>query len=239
MNMIPKIKILLRSALVSCLIIAGCSGDNLSKSTAMPLFSKTLNQTITPDLSVTGAITTISVLENKNFIITPEDIFSTRGLGVVNTPNSTDFCAHIPSPEISQLSDKSGVLSGIFSLCVSRNWDVAFDLDTGSFVTEEDPQGDIQLLRDKAALASDSFYYLYGVNGALIEETGMGTAITYKSCESMSLATIPPVVFFIKTEGAIACVMTTNNQVALIRVEHIYPQETDSIEFSFVILRKK
>ena len=38
-------------------------------------------------------------------------------------------------------------------------------------------------------------------------------------------------------EGAIACIRTTEGTLALIRVERIYPSNTLSAEFSFVILR--
>lgn len=222
---------LVHHVIVLGFIFASCS----------PLQESNLPSLATPVQTPTKAPKNTSTVEAAatlyDKVLNPNTLFSTSGLQLLNTPSSTDFCEHIPQPEVGKGDKELVKISGRVALCVSRNWDIAFDLDTGSLVTSEDPSGDIQLLRDKAALASEPFYYLYGVNGAVIEEIGT-SSITSKSCENLSLLAIPPVVFFVNTEGAIACVLTTNHQVALIRVEHIYPLDTDSIEFSFAILKR-
>jgi hypothetical protein len=174
----------------------------------------------------------------KSMVLTPDYIFSISASQIVDTPSAKDFCEHVPPPELDDKGTDIVVLAGVFSFCDSRNWNTAFDLDTGAIVTSDNEAADILLLRDKAALANEPFYYLYSVNGALVEEIG-SKKITYQSCENMKLSTVPPEIFFINNEGAIACVLTTNDQVALIRTEHIYPLDTDSVEFSFVVLRKE
>lgn len=236
-DMIPKSRFIAYLCAVVFLTLSSCNPSLVSDYPSLPTSTQTSFNMVTKVPTTIPATATVTP-DMKSMVLTPDDIFSILAPQIVDTPSAKDFCEHVPQPKLDDRSSEFVVLAGVFSFCDSRNWDTAFDLDTGTLVTSNDKNADILLLRDKAALASEPFYYLYSVNGALVDGVD-SNAITYQSCENMKLSTVPPQIFFVNNEGAIACVLTTNDQVALIRTEHIYPLDTDSVEFSFVVLKKE
>lgn len=236
-DMIPKSRFIAYLCAVVFLTLSSCNPSLVSDYPSLPTSTQTSSNMVNKVPTKLPATATATP-DMKSIVLTPDDIFSILAPQIVNTPSAKDFCEHVPPPKLDDRSSEFVVLAGAFSFCDSRNLDTAFDLDTGSLVTSNNKNADILLLRDKAALASEPFYYLYSVNGALVEKTNSNT-ISYQYCENMKLSAIPPEVFFVDEEGSVACVLTTNDQVALVRVEHIYPLDTDSVEFSFVVLKKE
>ncbi|MEW6086536.1 MAG: hypothetical protein AB1607_18270 [Chloroflexota bacterium] len=79
-------------------------------------------------------------------------------------------------------------------------------------------------------------YYVMGLNNAQIEQVETNS-LSYEYCENrLSLDKNDPGVLIVQ-DGAIACVMTTKGQIVIIRVENIYPLNTEGVEFSFAVLK--
>ncbi len=241
MSQKTKFEIFISYALVYSLIFGGCSGVAPRTSAPVPTFSPIPSQTMT-HIPVTPTTTTATPIRStKAFIITPDDLFSNPGLEEMNTPDSPDFCEHIPPPKIIERANNLSPFSGTFSLCIWTTWqslvDTVMDLDRGALVSANDVDGDIAMAYRKGL--DRSYYYVIGLNNAHIDEIDTN-ALSYSYCESLlqSLDKGDPGVLIVH-EGAIACVLTTEGQIALIRVEHIYPLNTQAVEFSFVVLRKE
>jgi hypothetical protein len=136
-------------------------------------------------------------------------------------------------------SNESSVLVGRFSLCVSHSWPwikTAMDLDAGMPVSTDDKSGDIAMDYTHPDLNGETSYFVYGLNNAHIDEVDI-PSLTYSDCENLVLNLKDSGSFNVHEEG-IACVLTTEGKIAVIRVEHIYPSNTQGVEFSFAILRK-
>jgi hypothetical protein len=172
----------------------------------------------------------------------PEILFSDLGLEKINTPNSANFCEHIPPPKIIKNPDQLSVFAGKFSLCVWTAWqflvNTVMDVDQGILVSAEDTNGDIAMAMAHQGLDGITRYYVIGFNNAQIDEIDINN-LSYSHCESQlkRLGSTSSGILNVH-EGAVACVKTTENQIALIRVENIYPPETQGVGFSFAVLKK-
>ncbi len=175
---------------------------------------------------------------SRTFVITPDDLFSIPGLKLLSTPNSTDFCEHIPPPQIISNANELSILSGRFSLCPSRSRplvNTAMDLDKGTLVSVDDKSSDISMEYAHVPIDGTISYYVHGLNDAHIDEIDTNI-LNYEYCKDILLGLNDPGVLIVH-EGAIACVLTTEGKMTLIRVEHIYPLNTQGVEFSFAILK--
>jgi len=183
--------------------------------------------------------TPTSIFNFRTVIITPDNLFSFPELKPLNTPNSIYFCEHIPPPQVISNVDKFTLLSGLFVLCPAISWPLektAMDLDLGNLVSMDDKGGDISMDYSHPDLEGLTFYGVSGLNSAHIDEIETST-LNYEYCETLLQDKNNPGVLVVH-EGAIACVLTTEGQIALIRVENIYPLDTQGVEFSFVVLKE-
>jgi hypothetical protein len=227
------------SIFIFCLVLDGCGGTPTLASSPAPIFSQTRLATTTPILSSIIANKATPTLNHKTIIITPEDMFTIPGLIWASTPNSVDFCEHLPAPQVGENANEVSLIKGRFSLCVSFSWPwvkTAIDLDTGKLVLPDDKSGDIAMDYTHPDLNGETSYFVYGLNNAHIDETDTSN-LTYSNCEKLLLNQEDPGSFNVH-EGGIACVMTTEGKMAVIRVEHLYPSITQSVEFSFAVLKK-
>lgn len=240
--------------IISCVLLFSLAMSSCVESTSLvPSRVPTLSQTPPPTRtnlpSATGAMTATPTLNNKSIILTPDDVFSLPGLEALSTPDSSDFCEHLPPPQIVANPDKSFLLSGRFVLCSWDNWpwviNTAMDLDTGSFVSKDDERADIVM--KNAPGGEEPAYGVVGRNNAYINDAYVlekyanhsgANSLSYQYCENMLRDQTDPG-GFPAAEGAIACVKTTEGKIALIRVEKIYPPTVLSVEFSFAILRNE
>ena len=142
-----KIVILNYWFLASLVLIVGCSSPIAKQPNSVLLTAQIPSQTLVPILDATPTTTETPILGTKDFI-DPESLFSFPGLKKVSTPNSADFCQHIPPPEVVKSVDDSYVFAGRFSLCLS-GWrvlvDTVMDLDQGKLVSADDMNGDIDM----------------------------------------------------------------------------------------------
>jgi hypothetical protein len=182
-------------------------------------------------------------VNNKTFIITPDDLFSALGLEALSTPDSEDFCENLPPAQIITNPNKLSLLSGRFVLCSWENWpwvtDIAMDLDTGDFVSKDDEKADIVMQNGPGSVngALPSFV-VYGLNGAQVDGVTID-AISYEYCQQDLLSSFKKNIqtVLLVNNRSVACVKTTEGDIALVRVEEIYPPNILSVEFSFAILR--
>jgi hypothetical protein len=81
-------------------------------------------------------------------------------------------------------------------------------------------------------------YYVIGLNKGHIDEIATNT-LSYGYCKNLlvSLNRNDSGILAVH-DGAIACMMTMEDRIAVIRVEKIYALETQAVEFSFAVLRK-
>ena len=119
------------------------------------------------------------------------------------------------------------------------------DLDTGSLVSTDDERGDIVLFGSRFWTPEKPDYGLAGSNNAYLNDAYVlekyanhsgANNLSYGYCEDMLRDKTGRGAISVE-EGAIACIRTTDGKIALIRVERIYPANTLSVEFSFVISR--
>jgi len=110
------------------------------------------------------------------------------------------------------------------------------DLDTGMLVSLDDKGGDIAMDYTHPDLNGEASYFVHDLNDAHIDDID-STRLTYSNCEKLMMDLKDPGSFRVH-EGSIACVMTTEGQMAIIRVELIYPSNTQGVEFSFAMLRE-
>jgi hypothetical protein len=245
MNKKSNLTIIISCILLYGLVLSGCGGGTSLVPSPVPTFSQTPPQTRTSVPSATTAITAAPTLNKKPIIIiTPDDLFSFPGLKVLSTPNSEDFCEHLPPPQIVANAGQLSLLSGRFVLCPWETWpwvlDTAIDLDTGSFVSKDDEWADVVLQNGHVTLDGEPPPYLvHSLNDAQIDEVTTAV-LNYEYCEQdlLSLLNNNQSVLIVNN-GSIACIKTAEGQIALVRVESIYPLDTTSVEFSFAILRNE
>ena len=243
--------IIISCILLCSLVLSSCAFSTALVPSLAPTFSQTPPPTRTNVPSATPAITATPTVDNKTVIITPDDLFSLRGTEAVSTPDSEDFCEHLPQPQIVADPDKLSVLSGRFVLCPWESWpwviNTAMDLDTGSFVSRDDERGDIAMQSAPWSRAGEPSYSVVRLNNAYINDAYVlekyanhsgANHLSYEYCENMLRDKTNPSAIPIE-EGIITCVKTTEGMIALLRVEKIYPPNTLSVEFSFAILRNE
>jgi hypothetical protein len=225
--------------LICSLVLDGCRGTPPLASSPSPIFSQTPPATTTPIPSSIVVNKATPTLNHKTIIITPDDLFTIPGLKWASTPNSADYCEHIPEPQVSENANEVSLINGRFSLCVSHSWPwvkTAIDLDTGTLVSLDDKSGDIAMDYTHPDLNGETSYFVYGLNNAHIDEIDTSN-LTYNNCEKLELNQEDPGSFSVH-EGGIACVVTTEGNMAIIRPEHLYPSNTQGVEFSFAVLKK-
>lgn len=225
---------------VCFLIINSCVRVTPSKPKPMPIISSTPSPSM---IETTSTMIVTSALSTQTPRAAPDTVFSDFGLEQMNTPSSANFCEHIPPPETSKNPGQLSLFAGRFSLCVWTAWqflvNTVMDIDQGTLVSAEDINGDIAMAMAHQGLDGITRYYVIGFNKAQIDEIDINN-VSYSQCESQLrlLGTTSPGVLNVH-EGAVACVKTTENQIALIRVENIYPPETQGVGFSFAVLKKQ
>ncbi len=227
------------------LILSSCAESPSLAPSLVPTFSQTPPPTRTNIASATAAITATPTVNSKTIILTPDDVFALPGLKALSTPNSGDFCEHLPPPQIVATPDRLSLLSGRFVLCPWESWpwvtNTAMDLDTGSFVPKDDEKADIVMQNGHATIdGTPPPFSVHSLNTAQID--GVTTdALTYEYCEQDLLSLLNHKIqsVLIVHDGSIGCIKTTEGKIALIRVEKIYPPNILSVEFSFAILRNE
>lgn len=121
------------------------------------------------------------------------------------------------------------------------------DLDTGSLVSTDDEKGDIVIQSNRSWTSENPTYIVVSWNNAYMKDAYViGTDanhsgannLSYEYCENM-LQNQTDFGVMGSEVYKIACVKTTEGQIALLRVEKIYPAVTLSVEFSFTILRNE
>lgn len=232
-----KLSILFFLACIFVIILSSCEG--------MPVVSsQTSTSTSTPPPTIRTTAT--PTLNYKAVILTPDDVFSLPEIPAWSTPNSEDFCEHLPTPHVIAVPNDFSVLSGRFVLCIYERAFIAMDLDAGNLVPSDDENGDIVL--GSPGGGDNPTYGLFGRNNAYVQNAYVNEAwanhpgannLSYEYCENnLQSQTDHGGIYVGNYIGDIACVKTTEGQIALIRVEKIYPATTLSVEFSFAILRK-
>jgi hypothetical protein len=219
------------------LILSSCAQSPLLHPNLVPTFSET-----PPATPVRTATPTI---DYKTIILTPDDLFSLPRFEAWSTPDSENFCEHLPPPQIVSNSDNLSILSGRFVLCTFEWTRTAMDLDTGSLVSTDDPRGDIVMFNgrwgteEKPDYGVSNWSNAYLDSAYILEKYPNHEGINQLSsayCENKLQGRTDSSVINVE-EGAIACIRTTEGRIAIIRVERIYPSKTSSAEFSFVILK--
>ncbi len=230
------------SCILACgLVLVGCGGTPSVIANPTSNLSQTPWKTTPVMPSATDAIEITPTSTPKGILITPDNLFTFPGLKLLNTPgpNTTDFCEHLPLPQVDRNANEYSLLVGRFSLCVSRSWPwvkTAMDLDAGTFVSLDEKSGDIAMDYTHPDLNGDASYFVHGLNNAHIDDIDT-VSLTYNDCEKIVMDVKDSGSFSVH-EGKIACAMTTEGKLAIIRVELIYPSNTQGVEFSFAILKK-
>ena len=109
------------------------------------------------------------------------------------------------------------------------------DLDKGTLVSVDNEGSDIVMEYAHVPVDGTISYYVMGLNNAHIDEIATNV-LNYEYCEDILLGRNDPGVLNVH-DGAIACVLTSEGKMALIRAEHIYPLDTQGVEFSFAVLK--
>lgn len=234
-----SIALLVCCILIYNLLLSGCSGDTLSDISPIPSVTQHPSIVATDIPSVKAAITATPTFNNKPFIITPDDLFTFPELRVLITPSSEYFCERIPPPQVIANVDEFSILSGVFVLCPTISWplvNTVMDLDMGKLVSTVDTSGDLSMDYSHPDLNGETFYGVTGLNNAHIDEIETNS-LNYEYCENLLQNKKNPGVLIVQ-DGAIACVRTTDGQIAIIRVESIFPLNTQGVEFSFAVLKK-
>ncbi len=228
------------------LVLSSCAESPSLAPSPVPTFSQTPPPTRTNIPSATATMTATPTLNNKTIILTPDDVFALPGLKAWSTPNSGDFCEHLPPPQIVATPDRFSLLAGRFALCIYERTFTAMDLDTGSLVSSDDEKGDIVL--GSPGGGENPTYGVFGWNNANVKDAYVIEAyanhpgannLSYEYCENRLRNHTGQGAMYVGEQfvGDIACVKTTEGKIALLRVEKIYPARTLSVEFSFAILR--
>ncbi len=247
MNQKVNFPIIISCFLLYNLVLSSCTESPSSVPGLVPTFSQTPTPTRTNIPSATAAMTATPTRNTKTIILTPEDLFALPGLKALSTPDSEHFCEHLPPPQIVANPDRFSLLSGRFVLCSHENWpwvaNTAMDLDTGSFVPKDDERADIVM--ENAPGGEEPCYGVIGLHNAYINDAYVlekyanhegANHLSYEYCETILRDQTNPSAIMVEVEK-IACVRTTEGQIALLRVEKIYPHPILSVEFSFAILR--
>jgi hypothetical protein len=242
-------RIIISCILLFSLILSSCTESPSLAPSLAPTFSQTPSLTKTSTPSATAKNTATPILDNKTIILTPDDLFSLPGLKEWGTPDSEDFCEHLPPPEIVSNPDNLSILSGRFVLCPYESWpwvtNITMDLDTGSLVSTGDTRGDIAMFNGRWGTIEKPDYGVVNLNSAYLDDAYVlekyanhsgANHLSSAYCEDMVQGKTDTSVMGVD-EGAIACIRTTEGKIAIIRVEKIYPSNTLSAEFSFAILR--
>ena len=221
--------------------MSDCAENPSPASSPVPTFS--------PISPTTPAILATPTVNTKTIVLTPDDLFALRGLEAWSTPNSEDFCEHLPSPQIVSNLDNLTILSGRFVLCPWESWpwvtNTIMDLDTGSLVSTDDPGGDIVMFNGRWGTDEKPDYAVLNRNNAYLTDAYVlekypnhsgANHLSSAYCENMVRGKTNTGAINVEA-GEIACIRTTEGRIALIRVERIYPSNTLSAEFSFVLLR--
>ena len=245
MNQKLKFTIFSSFVLLCSMVLSSCVESATLIPSLVPTFSQTLPPISTNVPSATSAITATPTMNSKTILITPDELFSLPKLEVLSTPDSEDFCEHLPPPQSVAEPDRLSLLSGRFVLCPWESWPwvikTAMDLDTGSFVSKDDETADIVMQNGHATIdEAPPPFSVHSLNTAQID--GVTTdALNYEYCEQTLLSLFNNNVqsVLIVHDNNIACIKTTEGKIALIRVEEIYPPNTLSVEFSFAILRNE
>jgi hypothetical protein len=242
MNQESSFNIFLSCILACSLVLVGCGRTPSAVSRPTSIFSQTPWKATPVAPSATDVIEITPTFTPKAILITPDNLFTFPGLKLVNTPDpdSRDFCEHLPLPQIDMNANEFSLLVGRFSLCVSHSWPwvkTAMDLDTGTFVSLDDKSGDIAMDYTHPDLNGDASYFVHGLNNAHIDDID-SASLTYSDCKNKVMEQKDSGSFSVY-EGKTACVMTTEGKMAVIRVELIYPSNTQGVEYSFAILKKE
>lgn len=241
MNQKTNLTIIISCTFFYSLILSSCNRNAFLAPSIVPTFSPIPPPTRTSAPSAT--ITAASTLNTMPIMITPDDLFSFPELKIISTPDSEDFCENLPPPQIVASADQLALLSGRFVLCPWETWpwvlNTAIDLDTGNFVSKDDERADIVMQNGHVTLDGEPPPYLvHSLNSAQMD--GVTPAfLNYEYCEQALISLLNNRGVLIVNNGSIACIKTTEGQIALVRVENIYPLDTTSVEFSFAILRKE
>ena len=248
MNQKDKFTIFIPCILLYSLVLSSCAESTSLAPSLVPTFSQTLSLTRTNFPSATAVITATPTMYNKTVILTPDDVFALPGQEAWSTPNSEDFCEHLPPPQIIATPDRFSLLSGRFVLCIHERINTAMDLDSGILVSTDDERGDI-VLGSPGGSNEEPNYGVFGWNNAYVKNAYVLEAyanhsgannLSYEYCEKrLRGQTDQGGIYVGKYVGDMACVKTTEGKIALLRVEKIYPAITLSVEFSFAILRNE
>lgn len=233
-----------RKILLPCILFCAVALNSCIESALpTPILVPTLSQTS----PLTVAITSTPTLNYKTVILTPNDVFSLPRLIEWSTPNSGDFCEHLPTPQVVANPDKFSLFSGRFVLCIYERIFTAMDLDTGTLVSTDNEKGDIVIQSNRSWTSENPTYIVVSWNNAYMNDAYVietyanhsgANNLSYEYCENMLQNQTDFGVMGSEVDG-IACVKTTESQIALLRVDKIYPAITLSVEFSFVILKNK
>jgi hypothetical protein len=139
-------------------------------------------------------------------------------------------------PELRRADNDKPLIGGRFVLCVLREGISAMDLDNGTLISSDDPDADILLGASQSTLDGTISYYAAAINNAKIDEIE-SSSITYELCKDIVLSLSRPGIFIVD-EGALACVLTTQKQIVLVRAESVDTFGGETVEFSFAILRE-
>ena len=127
---------------------------------------------------------------------------------------------------------------GMFSLCVAPAWPwqkLSMDIDSGNLVASDDESADFEMMYSHPDLDGRTYYFIYGLNNSTLD--GIDTSeISYERCVELTSNREDSGAFIIEENG-IACIQTTNGNMALIRVEKINPENSESVSFSYVLIK--
>lgn len=242
-----NLTIFMSCILLYAVILSSCIQNTPSVPNLTSTVAETLPPTRTITPSATTTITATPTLNYKTIILTPDNVFSLSELVEWSTPDSGDFCEYIPVPQVVANPNNFSFLSGRFALCIYERSFIAIDLDTGSLVSTDDERGDIVMFTTRSWTEQNPSYGISSRNKAYLENAYVietyanhsgANNLSYEYCENKLRGQTDQGGMRVEVDG-IACVKTTEGQIALLRIEKIYPAMTLSVEFSFAILRSE
>ena len=219
-----------------CFVFVGCTKAQTTESATTPSISENHFEDLTTTPLAAPVDTVTPTIDLNNRVVTPEAVFPKSTLEKGSTIATADLCTQVPNPEVVIDGNESSLLAGRFALCVLREGISAIDLDSGILVNSDDPDADIQLQHGQTTLNNTVFYYIKAMNNAFVNEIDT-ISITYSFCENTLQSLKRPGIYIVQ-QGTIACVLTTQEKVALIRTESIDVFGVESVEFSFAILKR-